>query len=111
MREEWLDYIAPQVYWNIGFAPADYAELVPWWSARSRGTDVQLYIGQATYKVGISTQDPAWHDPQEMTRHLLFNRDLPAGATATSTSPPRTCAPTGSATWTSSRPSTTPTPR
>jgi hypothetical protein len=22
----------PQVYWNIGFAAADYAILVPWWS-------------------------------------------------------------------------------
>ena len=51
MREEWIDYIAPQVYWNIGFAPADYAKLVPWWSDQVRGTDVQLYIGQATYKV------------------------------------------------------------
>jgi uncharacterized lipoprotein YddW (UPF0748 family) len=77
VREEWLDYIAPQVYWNIGFAPADYAVLVPWWSEQVRGTDVQLYVGQATYKVGTSTQDPAWADPAEMTRHIRFNRDHP----------------------------------
>ena len=77
VREEWVDYIAPQVYWNIGFAPADYAVLVPWWSDQVRGTDVDLYIGQATYKVGTSTQDPAWDDPQEMSRHLTFNRDHP----------------------------------
>ena len=32
VREDWIDYIAPQVYWHIGFAPADYAELVPWWA-------------------------------------------------------------------------------
>ena len=70
VREEWLDYVAPQVYWNIGFAPADYAVLVPWWSDQVRGTDVQLYVGQATYKVEISTQDPAWQDPREMTKHL-----------------------------------------
>jgi hypothetical protein len=77
VREEWLDYIAPQVYWNIGFAPADYAKLVPWWSEQVKGTGVQLYIGQATYKVGTSTQDPAWKDPREMTRHLDFDRDHP----------------------------------
>ena len=77
VREEWVDYIAPQVYWNIGFAPADYAALVPWWSDQVRGTDVHLYIGQATYKVGTSTQDPAWDDPREMSRHLTFNRDHP----------------------------------
>ncbi|HWM74064.1 MAG TPA: glycosyl hydrolase, partial [Nocardioides sp.] len=25
----------------------------------------------------ISTQDPAWQDPREMTKHLHFNRDQP----------------------------------
>jgi uncharacterized lipoprotein YddW (UPF0748 family) len=77
VRKEWLDYIAPQVYWNIGFDPADYAVLVPWWSDQVRGTDVALYIGQATYKVGTSSQDPAWDDPREMTKHLDFNAAHP----------------------------------
>jgi uncharacterized lipoprotein YddW (UPF0748 family) len=78
VREGWLDYIAPQVYWALGFAPADYAVLVPWWSDQVRGTDVQLYIGQATYKVGMSTQSPAWNnDPREMSNHLTFNRSYP----------------------------------
>ncbi|HSE07629.1 MAG TPA: family 10 glycosylhydrolase [Nocardioidaceae bacterium] len=78
VREEWLDYVAPQVYWSIGFAPADYAALVPWWSEQVEGTDVQLYIGQATYKVGTSTQSPEWAEPEEMSRHLTFNRDYAA---------------------------------
>jgi uncharacterized lipoprotein YddW (UPF0748 family) len=77
VRQDWLDYIAPQVYWNIGFAPADYGVLVPWWSQQVQGTDVQLYIGHANYKVGTSTQDPAWSEPREMTRQLYFNRDYP----------------------------------
>ena len=78
VREEWVDYIAPQVYWAIDFAPADYAKLVPWWSDQVDGTDVQLYIGQATYKVGTSTQSPDWiDDPSEMSQHLFLNRDYP----------------------------------
>ena len=77
VREEWLDYVAPQVYWSMGFAPADYAVLVPWWSDQVAGTDVQLYIGQATYKVGTSTQSPEWSDPEEISRHLDLNRDYP----------------------------------
>ncbi|MET9020965.1 family 10 glycosylhydrolase [Actinopolymorpha sp. NPDC004070] len=77
VREEWIDYIVPQVYWSIGFAPADYAVLVPWWSEQVAGTDVQLFIGQATYKVGTSTQSPEWSDPDEMSRHLTFNREYP----------------------------------
>ena len=55
VREGWIDYIVPQVYWNIGFAAADYAKLVPWWAEAVRGTGVDLYIGEALYKAG----DPA----------------------------------------------------
>jgi uncharacterized lipoprotein YddW (UPF0748 family) len=78
VREEWLDYIAPQVYWNIGFEVADYAKLVPWWSSVVSGTDVSLYIGQANYKVAAPAQGPPWHDPNEMSKHLTFNRSHPA---------------------------------
>ena len=73
VRNGWVDYIAPQVYWNIGFAPADYAKVVPWWDDVAEGTDVDLYIGQATYKVALAGQPAAWHDPLEMVRHLAFN--------------------------------------
>ena len=77
VKEEWIDYIVPQVYWNIGLAVADYAKLVPWWSEVVRGTRVQLYIGQADYKIGEPGQPAAWQDPAEMSRHLTFNRDYP----------------------------------
>jgi uncharacterized lipoprotein YddW (UPF0748 family) len=77
VREGWIDYIAPQIYWNIGFAPADYAKLVDWWSSVVDGTNVHLYAGQATYKVGVSTQSPAWMDPAELSRHLTYNQTHP----------------------------------
>ena len=74
VRNNWLDYIVPQVYWNIGLAVADYAKLVPWWSDVVAGTDVQLYIGQADYKIAATGQPAAWFDPAEMSRHLAFNQ-------------------------------------
>jgi uncharacterized lipoprotein YddW (UPF0748 family) len=77
VREGWLDYIAPQVYWNIGFAVADYAKLVPWWSDVVAGTGVNLYIGQANYKVADPAQQAPWQDPNEMSKHLTFNADYP----------------------------------
>ena len=52
VREGWLDYIVPQLYWNIGFDMADYAKLLPWWSSLVKGTRVQLYIGQGDYRIG-----------------------------------------------------------
>ncbi|HEY0454246.1 glycoside hydrolase family 10 protein [Actinophytocola sp.] len=77
VREEWIDYIVPQVYWNIGFTVADYAKLVPWWSDVVAGTDVALFVGQANYKVAAPAQGPPWQDPTEMSKHLTFNRSYP----------------------------------
>ncbi|MFF1380149.1 glycoside hydrolase family 10 protein [Streptomyces sp. NPDC058308] len=77
VKKGWLDYIVPQVYWNIGFAAADYAKLIPWWSDVVRGTDVRLYIGEALYKAGDPAQPAAWQDPAELSRHLTFAENHP----------------------------------
>ena len=68
----WLDYIVPQLYWHIGFEVADYAVLLPWWSSVVSGTSVQLYIGQADYRVG---QTGAWADPATLDRQLAMNKE------------------------------------
>lgn len=80
VREEWIDYIAPQVYWVIGLPVADYAKVVDWWARQLResGSRVRLYIGEATYKAGASTQSPAWdNDPSELSNHLALERGYP----------------------------------
>ena len=40
----WIDYLIPQIYWEIGHPSADYAKLVPWWAQQKNGG--HLYIGQ-----------------------------------------------------------------
>lgn len=70
VQQHWLDAIVPQLYWTIGFGAADYAVLLPWWSALVDGTGVQLYIGQADYRVGESGP---WSDPAELDRQLNLN--------------------------------------
>ncbi|MGW0685072.1 glycoside hydrolase family 10 protein [Streptomyces sp. NPDC002754] len=77
VRERWIDYICPQVYWNIGFAAADYAKLVPWWADVAHGTGVRLYVGEALYKAGDPAQPAAWQDPAELSRHLTFADGFP----------------------------------
>ncbi|MFF0030970.1 glycoside hydrolase family 10 protein [Streptomyces avermitilis] len=77
VRERWIDYICPQVYWNIGFAAADYAKLVPWWAAVAKGTGVRLYVGEALYKAGDPAQPAAWQDPVELSRHLTLAKQYP----------------------------------
>ncbi|WP_443052060.1 glycoside hydrolase family 10 protein [Streptomyces sp. NBC_00250] len=70
IREGWIDYVVPQLYWNIGLPAADYAKLLPWWDAVVRGTGVGLYIGEALYKAGDPAHPAAWQDPKELSRHL-----------------------------------------
>jgi uncharacterized lipoprotein YddW (UPF0748 family) len=70
VREGWLDYVAPQLYWPIGFAAADYAELVGWWARQVEGTRTRLYVGEAVYRAGDPAQGAAWQDPAELSRHL-----------------------------------------
>lgn len=42
----WIDYIIPQIYWEIGHKAADYSTLVKWWDKNTpKGCD--LYIGQS----------------------------------------------------------------
>ncbi|MFF8101761.1 glycoside hydrolase family 10 protein [Streptomyces sp. NPDC016640] len=76
-REHWIDYICPQLYWNIGFAPADYAELIRWWAATVRGSGTRLYAGEALYKAGDASQPASWQDPAELSRHLTLARRHP----------------------------------
>jgi uncharacterized lipoprotein YddW (UPF0748 family) len=75
--EGWLDYINPQVYWQIGLAVADYAKLVPWWAEVAAASGTHLYIGEALYKVtsGVFT------DPAELSKHLTMDREIDAAGT------------------------------
>ncbi|MEV0482279.1 family 10 glycosylhydrolase [Streptomyces sp. NPDC050508] len=77
VRQNWIDYVVPQLYWNIGFAAADYAKLLPWWAEVARGTRTRLYAGEALYKAGDPAQPAAWQDPAELSRHLTLAARYP----------------------------------
>ncbi|WP_189323981.1 glycoside hydrolase family 10 protein [Streptomyces flaveus] len=77
VREGWIDYICPQIYWNIGFAAADYAKLLPWWAEVAEGSRTRLYVGEALYKAGDPAQPEAWQEPAELSRHLTLAKEHP----------------------------------
>ena len=41
----WVDYVIPQLYWEIGHPAANYTTLLHWWKD-NKAPDVQMYIGQ-----------------------------------------------------------------
>jgi uncharacterized lipoprotein YddW (UPF0748 family)/N-acetylmuramoyl-L-alanine amidase len=77
-KEGYVDYIAPQLYWCIGYAPADYEKLLQWWADICEGTGTQLYIGHAIYKVNDSTQSEKWLNSAEIYNQLVMADNHPA---------------------------------
>ncbi|MBI5915702.1 MAG: family 10 glycosylhydrolase [Bacteroidetes bacterium] len=74
LEKGWIDYVAPQLYWHIGFPVADYELLLKWWKDNSFGRNV--YAGQAGYKIG-NNAEPAWNGPNEIPKQIRLNRATP----------------------------------
>jgi uncharacterized lipoprotein YddW (UPF0748 family) len=70
----WIDYIIPQIYWNFGYAAADYKKLTDWWAMQVAGKKTALYIGHAAYKIGDTSQAAAWGNPAEVPNQIKYNR-------------------------------------
>lgn len=66
----WIDYVAPQLYWHIGFQLADYQLLLDWWHERSAPTPV--IIGHAVYKV--DNDNAGWRNPSEIPQQIERRR-------------------------------------
>lgn len=59
----WVDYCAPQLYWQIGHPAADYDELIRWWD--SHAANRPLYIGEDVERT------VKYADPQDANSHQL----------------------------------------
>ncbi len=75
-REKWIDYVVPQVYWQMGFAIAEHKTIVDWWSDNAAG--VPIYVGHGAYRLGQgSGREPAWSDRREIGRQIVNARNTP----------------------------------
>lgn len=75
MREGWVDYLIPQLYWSRDFHLAPYTKLIDWWGLQ-RST-ARIYAGQGLYKVR-NNHDKAWYDPAEVPGQIRIYRNSPA---------------------------------
>jgi len=72
LKEGWVDYITPQLYWEIGNKLCDYETLLNWWSANTYGK--QLYIGHGIYRV-FERPTPAWRNLDELPDEIKMLRN------------------------------------
>lgn len=77
IKKGWIDYVLPQLYWEIGKKVADYEVLAHWWANEVKGTNCQLYIGMAPYKLEGAKSTTAWGSGNEIERQMRLNRTIP----------------------------------
>ena len=73
-RNGWVDYIIPQVYWNIGNKAADYKVLVNWWNDYCPGRPI--FIGQDVERT-VKEADPSNPNVHQMDAKYQLQRSLP----------------------------------
>lgn len=70
MQNGWIDYVAPQLYWERGHKLADYDVLLKWWNDHSYGR--HIYIGHAYYRAGSNS---AWKGTDEIPAQIRALRE------------------------------------
>lgn len=71
-KNGWIDYVAPQIYFEFSHTHAPYGVLLDWWARHTYGR--QCYIGLGIYRAG---SNPAWRDRTQLTRQIQALRNYP----------------------------------
>lgn len=74
-KENWIDYVTPQLYWHIGFDRANFEVLAKWWAAHKYGANV--YIGHGDYKISTTAKEPEWRGPDQIVKQIEMIRTMP----------------------------------
>ena len=77
IKNGWIDYVLPQLYWEIGKKVADYEILAHWWANEVKDTDCRLYIGMAPYRLEGAKNTTPWGIGNEIGRQMQLNRTIP----------------------------------
>lgn len=75
VKQNWVDYIAPQLYWSFSEPKAPFACVVDWWAQTVAGTKVKLYPGLALNK--YAQNKAFWESPNELKNQLIYSSALP----------------------------------
>jgi hypothetical protein len=71
---KWIDYVVPQLYWEVSQKVVGFKVLADWWARHSYGR--QLYIGQGIYRA-LEAKSYAWKNKLELPDQIQFLRKYP----------------------------------
>ncbi len=72
IQRKWVDYVAPQLYWEHGHRAAAYDVLLPWWKENTGQR--QLYIGLGLYRM-LNAKSAPWNTSVEILKQIQAARD------------------------------------
>ncbi|VEU82817.1 family 10 glycosylhydrolase [Acholeplasma hippikon] len=70
VKEGWVHYIMPQLYWEFNHSTARFADLVDWWVDVVKDTNVDLIIGHGFYRYAETSNN--WKDQNELLEQLRY---------------------------------------
>ncbi|HEX8522632.1 MAG TPA: family 10 glycosylhydrolase [Tepidisphaeraceae bacterium] len=70
MKEGWLDYMVPQLYWSIGAPQQPYLGLLQWW-VDNNPKKRHVYAGLFTSRIDWSER--SWH-PNEIAGQIMISK-------------------------------------
>jgi uncharacterized lipoprotein YddW (UPF0748 family) len=73
LKNEWIDYVAPQLYLEIGHDKIAYEKILDWWSTHAYGR--HIYIGHGIYRT--NERSLAWKNPNELPNQIKLLRQYP----------------------------------
>ena len=72
-REGWIDYLMPQLYWELEHKTASFLTLVDWWNENSEGRN--LYIGQSVTNIMGHADIDGSNEATQLRRKVNLTRD------------------------------------
>jgi len=72
LKNDWIDYVAPQLYWEFEHKAAPFQILVDWWNEHTYSKN--CYIGLGCYRAGSNT---SWKDKTQLPRMIEALRNKP----------------------------------
>lgn len=69
VKEGYIDYIIPQIYWDFEHELAPFGDLTKWWANVCGGTKVNLYIGHGAYRLG---EKGGYSNPYEIVNQIKY---------------------------------------
>lgn len=70
IKEGWVDYLSPQIYFPFNHKLAPYEEVVKWWGKNT--FDRHIYVGHGVYR--IVEKNDGWSGDTQMSDQIRFGR-------------------------------------